>query len=718
MNRVSRGMMRGWVGLGPRFLPFADAASADLPLGRLLRLSLFQVSVGMALVLLIGTLNRVMIVELGVPASLVGVMIALPLLFAPFRALIGFKSDTHRSVLGWRRVPFMFRGTMIQFGGLSIMPFAILVLAGAGESARAPAWIGQAAAALAFLLVGAGLHTVQTIGLALATDLAPVEKQPKVVGLMYVMLLFGMIASAVLFGLLLADFSPGRLVQVIQGAAVVTIVLNGVALWKQEPRRPGFVAPQQASTFRLAWEQFSQGGDVVRRLLAIGLGTMAFSMEDVLLEPYGGQVLGLTVGGTTMLTATLAVGGLFGFGLASRVLSRGADPVQMAANGVLAGIPAFALVILAAPTGMPSLFAAGTALIGFGAGLFGHGTLTATMNRAPRSQAGLALGAWGAVQATAAGLAIALGGIVRDVAAFALGSHSRGEALAYEVVYGIEIALLMATLMTMLPLIRRADPVARLGEFDATGVNSGRVTSMTQTIVRMYATKEAATGAVKALTDDGFSLYDIHTVFPPEGEASEEQVAAAIGRGHVDRGPARVYARGVMQGGSLVVVNAPFGTARDAIGLLKGFDPIESGVAEPETARLPEWDEAAPFSSAMLWPVLSKSATPFSDALGVPVLTAGRHSMSESLGWAEVSSNPAPLSSAVGLPVLAGSAAPFSGATGLPTLSSKAAPFSEAVGLPVLSADGPDYKPVMGKTLLSQEAAPFSKWLGLPVLWR
>ncbi|MFM9768073.1 PucC family protein, partial [Streptomyces scabiei] len=82
----------------------------------------------MALVLLIGTLNRVMIVELGVPASVVGIMISLPLIFAPFRAVIGFKSDAHRSELGWKRVPFMFRGAMIQFGGLAIMPFALLVL--------------------------------------------------------------------------------------------------------------------------------------------------------------------------------------------------------------------------------------------------------------------------------------------------------------------------------------------------------------------------------------------------------------------------------------------------------------------------------------------------------------------------------------------------------------------------------------------------------------
>ena len=156
--------------LGPRFLPFADAATPELPLGRLLRLSLFQVSVGMAVVLLNGTLNRVMIVELGVPTWLVALMVSLPLVFAPFRALIGFRSDTHRSVLGWRRVPYIWIGTMLQFGGFAIMPFALLVLSG---DTHGPAWIGDVGAALAFLLVGAGLHTTQTAGLALATDLAP-----------------------------------------------------------------------------------------------------------------------------------------------------------------------------------------------------------------------------------------------------------------------------------------------------------------------------------------------------------------------------------------------------------------------------------------------------------------------------------------------------------------------------------------------------------------
>lgn len=460
MNRVSQRLMRTWIGLGSRFLPFADAATPDLPLSRLLRLSLFQVSVGMSLVLLIGTLNRVMIVELGVPASLVGVMLSLPLIFAPFRALIGFRSDTHQSELGWKRVPFIYRGTMLQFGGLAIMPFALLVLSGGGNASSAPAWIGQLGAALSFLLVGIGLHTTQTVGLALATDLAPLESQPKVVGLMYVMLLFGTIASALLFGILLADFSPARLVQVIQGTAVATIVLNAIALWKMEGRGRAGKPVKRQPTFQESWDSYSSGGQAMRRLVAVGLGTMAFSMEDVLLEPYGGQILHLTVGDTTKLTAALAVGGLFGFGLASRILSRGFDPFRLAACGVMVGIPAFMAVIIAAPFTSALLFGLGTLLIGFGAGLFGHGTLTATMNSAPPNQTGLALGAWGAVQASAAGVAIAFGGIMRDVVATTAPQTLLGAAAGYVSVYSLEIILLLATLVTMARLRHRDEAFA------------------------------------------------------------------------------------------------------------------------------------------------------------------------------------------------------------------------------------------------------------------
>ncbi len=462
MRRLGYRLVAGWAALGPRFLPFADVATPDLPLSRLLRLSLFQLSVGMTMVLLVGTLNRVMIVELGVPATIVGVMVALPLVFAPFRALIGHRSDTHRCELGWRRVPFIWRGTLLQFGGFAIMPFALLVLAGKGQAAEAPVWIGQSAAALSFLLVGAGSHIVQTAGLALATDLTPQESHPRVVGLMYVMLLVGMIASALIFGVALHDFSPGRLVQVIQSAALASIVLNSVAMWKQETRRRlvGAIALEPDPTFLESWGRFCAGHHAVRRLVIVGLGTMAFGMADILLEPFGGQVLRLTVAATTKLTALLATGGLIGFAFAAYVLGRGGDALRMTRTGALVGLPAFGLVIAAAPTDWPLLFLIGNFGVGFGAAVFGHGTLTMTMNQAPSDQAGLALGAWGAVQATAAGAAMALSGPIRDVVNAVASSRPSlwglpGSASGYFTVYALEILLLVVTVAAILPLIRR-----------------------------------------------------------------------------------------------------------------------------------------------------------------------------------------------------------------------------------------------------------------------
>ena len=452
MNKTNTSWTQSLANLGPRFLPFADAASEDLPLSRLLRLSLFQISVGMAMVMLVGTLNRVMIVELKVPAMLVSFMVALPLLIAPLRALIGFRSDNHRSQLGWRRVPYIWMGSLLQFGGFSIMPFALLVLAGAGQSSQAPAWVGQVGAAGAFLLVGLGMHTVQTAGLALATDLAPPERQPQVVGLMYVMQLIGMIGSALMLGYLLHDYSPGQLIRVVQAVAVTTLVLNVIALWKQEPRsrlrKPGTPIEH---TFAQAWQLFCQGPNTVRRLMAVGLGTMAFTMEDVLLEPYGGEILHMSVSSTTLLSATLALGGLLGFAWASRVLGRGGDAYRMSGWGTWIGLPAFAAVMASAPLASPTVFVLGIFLIGLGGGLFAHGTLTASMQLAPPGQVGLAMGAWGAVQATAAGVGMALGGIVRDTVAMV-----SSPVMGYSAVYLIEILLLALTLWAMGPLMRSA----------------------------------------------------------------------------------------------------------------------------------------------------------------------------------------------------------------------------------------------------------------------
>ena len=141
------------------------------------------------------------------------------------------------------------------------------------------------------------------------------------------------------------------------------------------------------------------------------------------------------------------------------MLLRGADPYRIAANGALLGVFAFSAVIFASPLESHALFRAGTVLIGFGGGLFAVGTLIAAMNIVQGGMSGLVVGAWGAVQATAAGTAIAFGGAIRDGVSTlsvqgALGPAMSGPSVGYSVVYHIEIALLFATLVAIGPLVR------------------------------------------------------------------------------------------------------------------------------------------------------------------------------------------------------------------------------------------------------------------------
>lgn len=444
-----------------RALPFSDAISPQLPLNQLLRLSLFQVSVGMASVMLLGTLNRVMIVELGVMAWIVAVMIAIPVLVAPFRALLGFRSDTYRSAIGWKRIPYLWFGSLWQFGGFAIMPFGLLLLT--GDQAVGPTWAGEVGAALAFLLTGLGMHMTQTAGLALAADRATDETRPQVVALLYVMLLVGMAVAAIVIGTLLKDFSQIRLIQVVQGAAVMTVVLNVIALWKQERVNPMTRAQRDAAkpTFGDAWRDLTNGNSAARLLVVVFLGTLAFNMQDVLLEPYGGEVLDLSVSATTLLTAMWSFGALIGFGFAARWLKRRMNPYSMSARGLLVGLVAFSAVIFAAPLNSGVLFFAGAFGIGLGSGLFAISTLTAAMTLETGALAGkgLALGAWGAAQATAAGASIFIGGALRDVVHTTAMSGTFGPGMqhattGYSVVYHIEILLLFVTLIAVGPLVR------------------------------------------------------------------------------------------------------------------------------------------------------------------------------------------------------------------------------------------------------------------------
>jgi len=230
-------------------------------------------------------------------------------------------------------------------------------------------------------------------------------------------------------------------------------------LWKQEARQPHKTNPAiKRPEFRESWNQFANKGKLKRYLVMLGLGTAAFSMQDIILEPYGGEILHLSVSQTSLLTALMSGGALFAFALAARWLSKGIDPYRIAAFALLVGLLAFSLVVFAEPMNSTIMFRVGASFIGFGAGLFSISTLIIAMKMDNIGMTGMAIGAWGAVNTTASGIAISLGGLIRDLISDLakqglLGDALNNPATGYQFVYHIEIYLIFATLIALGPLV-------------------------------------------------------------------------------------------------------------------------------------------------------------------------------------------------------------------------------------------------------------------------
>ncbi|MDZ7631674.1 MAG: MFS transporter [Gemmatimonadaceae bacterium] len=255
-----------------------------------------------------------------------------------------------------------------------------------------------------------------------------------------------------------------RLIQVIQGAAEITMFLNIFAVWKQEVRgsaptkKPAIPRPP----FMVAWRKFvADCPQLIRLLVAIGVGTFAFTLQDVLLEPFGGQVLGLGVGATTLLTGVMAMGAIASFAIAAKRAQEGSDPIRLCGVGAVAGMFGFAMIILSAPINSPGLLMSGALMIGFGNGLFSVGTLLRVMALPHNGEHGLALGAWGAVQASAAGIAMLVAGGIRDgvvgaTSGAAATAIAASPSAGYLVTYFVAIIGLFVLLVVLGPLAARS----------------------------------------------------------------------------------------------------------------------------------------------------------------------------------------------------------------------------------------------------------------------
>lgn len=417
------------------------------------RLGLFQFGIGLSLAPITGTLNRVLIDDVGIAAAAVAVLISLHYFVSPVRAIIGYRSDKARSTGKWR-TPYIALGVMLTYGGLACAPFALILLGGNGLLPFVPAFI---ICLLIFLAYGAGINIVETVYLALVSDITPPKQRGKVLSVLWLMLILGTVVSAIIVSGFLVEYTHGRLIQVMQGSAIGFVLLTVISLWQQEQLNPDGSIRSKIETVRVRLSLWASvrmlGGEKVLQGLfgIIFIATMAFATHDVLLEPYGGQVLGMSVSATMQLTALWGMATIVGVVTAGLLLWRKQAPALLIGLGCAIGLIGFAVISIASDGALVNPFRAGVAMISIGRGLFLVGSVILVMSLTDVSHAGLFLGVWGIVQGLAQGIGTIGGGVIRDVAHARTGSVVTG----YTMVYGISLFLLLTVVIILMTRLGR-----------------------------------------------------------------------------------------------------------------------------------------------------------------------------------------------------------------------------------------------------------------------
>jgi BCD family chlorophyll transporter-like MFS transporter len=406
-----------------------------MKLTQTLRLSLYQFWLGAVSVLMLGTLNRVLRVEMGLNLALVGITLGGAHYLAALASIpVGHHSDTH-PYKGYHRLPYILAGTFLAVLTVVTAPFV------AAYVAQDPSVVRLGIGFAFFFIEGLGVSVGATTYLALVTDRTGQAERGRVVSIIWTMMMVGILLGALGGALYLQEFSFSRLVSLFGIAGALVVALTLVALWGVERRRSS-PHSASASSLRLSLRILSHSRQTRLFFLFLLLGLFFHFMQDVILEPFGGEVLGLSVRDTTMFNAYNMVGVITGLLVGGGFVIPRIGKKRTAAAGNLIGVAAFALLALIALSGNPAPVAPVIMLMGLGTGAFTVGGVSLMMDLTINGQAGLFVGAWTLAQALAKFGSSVLSGTIHDLV-IAIGG---GSYVAYAVIFGIEaIGLLLVT---------------------------------------------------------------------------------------------------------------------------------------------------------------------------------------------------------------------------------------------------------------------------------
>ena len=441
-------------------------SSAPLSWWGIVQLGLVQTALGSIVVLTTSTLNRVMVVELALPALLPGALVALHYLVQVLRPRLGHGSD-----VGGRRTAWI-------IGGM-----ATLALGGT-LAALATAWMGTyliggiLLAALAFALIGLGVGAAGTSLLVLLAKRVEPRRCAAAATIVWLMMIVGFVVTATAAGQLLDPYSPRRLVMVTAGVCVLAFVVAWIAVRNVEgpgPENAPRDAPAAAKlSFRAALAEAWRDEEARRFTVFVFVSMLAYSAQDLILEPFAGTVFGLTPGESTKLSGVQHGGVLVGMLLVAFVATlAGTGRAGSLRNWTIAGCvaSAFALAGLAAGGVVgpgwplrPSVFALGVANGAFS--IAAIGSMMRLAGAGQNAREGVRMGLWGAAQALAFGLGGLVGTAASDLARYLVAAPG----LAYALVFAAE-GLFFIYAARLAWQVGKAEPAAPRAVLDAPGVS-------------------------------------------------------------------------------------------------------------------------------------------------------------------------------------------------------------------------------------------------------
>ncbi len=416
---------------------------------QIVRLGIVQMALGSIVVLTTSTLNRLMVVELSLPAVLPGLLVALHYGIQMTRPKWGFASDA-----GGHRTQWIIGGMVALAAGAMLAAVGVLVLATSFA-------IGMALSIVAYALIGLGVGASGTSLLALlATTTAPMRRAAAAT-ITWLMMIFGIAVTAGVVGTLLDPYTPALLLKIVGVVVTGAVVITVLAVWGIE-RRLAIVRTPDATPFWDGMRDVWSEPKARNFTLFVFLSMTAYFMQELILEPYAGLVFAFTPGESTSLSGAQNGGvfiGMLTVGIIATGFKRGSLRNWVMA-GCMGSAAALAVITLLGPIGPGAPLMPAVVTLGFFNGMFAVaaiGSMMALAGEGHTQREGTRMGLWGAAQAVAAGFGGLIGAAMVDLLRLAT-----TDAQAFGFVFIFEGALFIAATLMAAKIMDRNPPRAAM----------------------------------------------------------------------------------------------------------------------------------------------------------------------------------------------------------------------------------------------------------------